>query len=121
MHLEFDARLLGTSHARATWIRGLQVLKLRKGCRMCPASREGDAHEIFHHCRQLEHLDLIVRARHDRVLGAQGARLFDRIRQAPVQARVEIEVMRSSARRSARGQREKALREARLANCVGRK
>ena len=104
------------------WIRGLQdsaqaAQRVPDVSCIAVMDREGDAHEIFHHCRQLEHLDLIVRARHDRVLGAQGARLFDRIRQAPVQARVEIEVMRSSARRSARGQREKALREARLAAC----
>ncbi len=48
-------------------------------------------------------------------IGCAGFRLFDQIRQAPAQARVEIAVMRSSARRSARGPRKSAFREARLA------
>ena len=130
MGLEFDAPAArdescksDSNHKTQRWIRGLQdsaqaAQRVPDVSCIAVMDREGDAHEIFHHCRQLEPLDWIVRAKHDRVLGAQGARLFDRIRQAPVQARVEIEVMRSSARRSARGPREKALREARLAACA---
>ncbi len=129
MHLEFDApksrqEASGEDAKNKTqrWIRGLQdsaqaAQRVPDVSCIAVMDREGDAYEIFQHCRQLKHLDWLVRAKHDRVLGAQGARLFDRIRQAPAQARVEIEVMRSSARRSARGQREKALREARLAEC----
>ncbi len=129
MHLEFDApkspkEPSGEDAKSKTqrWIRGVQdsaqaAQRVPDVSCIAVMDREGDAYEIFQQCRQLEHVDLLVRARHNRVLGAQGARLFDQVRQAPAQARVEIEVMRSSARRSARGQREKAFREARLAEC----
>ena len=56
---------------------------------------------------------LLVRAKHDRKLGKDLPKLFDKVRAEPVRQRLEIHIERSSARNSARGQKAKDGREAR--------
>ena len=77
--------------------------------------READAYTIFEQCQRYDSLELIVRGRHNRSQGEQQDKLFDQIRTAPVQALLEIDVARSSARRAARRQKASALRIARTA------
>lgn len=122
--LEFDApqpAAAGTSGEGKSgrWLRGLEDAS--RMARDIPEvqcisvmDREADMYGLFELREQLGNLDLVVRAKHDRSLGAGSPSLFENIRRAPVQARLEIEVERSSARRAARGQKAKPLREARL-------
>ena len=73
--------------------------------------REGDF--LFSVWRQLGNVDLLVRAKHDRKLGDESPRLFDKVRGEPVRQRLEIHVERPSVRNGARGQKAKGKREAR--------
>ncbi len=106
------------------WIRGLQA-SARAAQRVpqvpCIAvmDREGDRYPGCGQCRPLPPpLKLLVRAHHHRVRGQGGPRRFETLRPAPAQARTEIEVQRSSARRSARGPQGQPLRTARRADCT---
>ena len=76
--------------------------------------REGDVAELFAAHRDEGGAALLVRAKHDRVLG-DGGKLFATMRAAPVRAALEVKVDRASARKAARGQKAFAGREARLA------
>ena len=77
--------------------------------------REGDSFELFVEQRRLGTVDLLVRAQHNRRLGRELPKLFERVRAARAQARMEIEVGRRSARRATRQQQASQKREARLA------
>ena len=77
--------------------------------------REGDSFELFVEQRRLGRVDLLVRAQHNRRLGRELPKLFERVRAAPAQGRMEIEVGRRSARRATRQQKASQKREARLA------
>ena len=77
--------------------------------------READFFELFHECRSLGTVELLVRAKHNRRLAKGQPKLFDGLRGAPAQAQMRIEVLRSSARRGTRRQKERAAREARTA------
>ena len=61
-------------------------------------------------------MDVLVRARHNRLLGKGRLELFERIRAKSARAKLKIDVARSSARRSARKQKAKRLRKARYAS-----
>ena len=52
--------------------------------------REGDFFELFSVQRQLGNVDLLVRAKHDRKLGKDLPKLFDKVRAEPVRQRLEI-------------------------------
>ena len=98
------------------WVRGLrdcsELAAELDGTRVVSVmDREGDF--LFSVWRQLGNVDLLVRAKHDRKLGDESPKLFDKVREEPVRQRLEIHVERSSARNSARGQKAKGGREAR--------
>lgn len=102
------------------WVRGLRecaaLAAQLDGVRpVAVMDREGDAFALFAEQARLGTIDLLVRARHNRVLGQDQANLFDRIRAAPAQARLAIAVPRLSARRSTGRQTARAARAARTA------
>ena len=77
--------------------------------------READVQALFAEQRRLEGVELLVRAKHNRVLGAPRPKLFEHMRAQPVGGQLEIKVQRSSARRGTRRQSASALRAARTA------
>ena len=80
--------------------------------------REGDVFELFHERRRLAGVELLVRAKHNRLLAKGRPKLFDHARAAPAQARLQIEVTRSSARVRTRNQEASRLRAARTAQAT---
>jgi hypothetical protein len=78
--------------------------------------READFFEMFHQQRINPCVDLLVRAKHDRKLSEESCKLFESVRQAPVQARIGILVPRQSARPKLSKQKARRKRLARTAN-----
>ena len=60
--------------------------------------READFFELFEAQRGNPCVDLLVRAHHNRVITDEPCKLFDAIRQAPLQTKVQVHVPRQSAR-----------------------
>jgi hypothetical protein len=60
--------------------------------------READFFELFDEQRRNPCVDLLVRANHNRVITDEPFKLFEAIRQAPVQTKVQVHVPRQSAR-----------------------
>ncbi|TAN77860.1 MAG: IS4 family transposase, partial [Magnetospirillum sp.] len=60
--------------------------------------READFFELFDEQRQHPRVDLLVRAQYDRTLEGEPRKLFAAVRQAPVAARVQLQIPRQSAR-----------------------
>jgi hypothetical protein len=60
--------------------------------------READFFELFDEQRQHPRVALLVRARYDRALSGAPGKLFATVRRTPVQARVQVQVPRQSAR-----------------------
>ena len=85
-----------------SWIRGLrecvQVAKQLPDTRLvCVMDREADFFELFDEQRQSGRVDLLVRAKHDRVT-AGPSHLFESLRASSVNARMLIDVPRQSTR-----------------------
>ena len=83
------------------WIEGLRDCvsvseQLGDTRQVCVMDREADFFELFDEPRG-ERVDLLVRAKHDRVLGGEST-LFEQMRQSAVREWLEIEVPRQSAR-----------------------
>ena len=102
------------------WVRGLrdcaEVAGQLADTRVVSVmDREGDVLALFAEQRRLAGVELLVRAKHNRVLGADQPKLFEQIREQAAQGSVEIQVQRSSARRGTGRQKAKPLREARTA------
>ncbi len=102
------------------WVRGVRecgrLAARLAGTRVVSVmDREGDVFELFAEVRRQPRVDLLVRARHNRSRGKGRLKLFDRIRAQAAQAKLKIDVARSSARRSTRNQKAKRLRKARQA------
>ena len=101
----------------ARWLRGLrdcaEMSSALKDVRMVSVmDREADFFTLFVERKRLGNVELLVRAKTNRALGEDMPKLFDSLRSAPVQARLEIHV----ARASARNRPAKAGREARVAD-----
>lgn len=75
--------------------------------------READFFELFDEQRQHPRVALLVRAQYDRALTGETGHLFATVRQAPVQARVQVPVPRQSARPKRAKQRARPKRAAR--------
>jgi Domain of unknown function (DUF4338)/Transposase DNA-binding len=60
--------------------------------------REGDFFELFDEQRRSRSVDLLVRANYNRVITEEPFKLFDAVRQAPLQTKVQVHVPRQSAR-----------------------
>jgi hypothetical protein len=84
------------------WIQGLRQCadlagELAETRQICVMDREADFYELFDEQRKLRGVELLVRAKHDRILG-EDAQLFDKVRQSPVQGQLRIPVPRQSDR-----------------------
>jgi hypothetical protein len=82
--------------------------------------READFFELFDEQRHHPRVDLLVRARYDRTLEGEPRTLFAAVRQAPVQARVQVQVPRHSARPKRAKQKARPQRRARTATLAVR-
>ena len=60
--------------------------------------REGDFFELFDEQRRNRRVDLLVRANYNRVITDEPFKLFDAVRQAALQTKVQVHVPRQSAR-----------------------
>ena len=127
LHIQYDAPDGQAQRGRPLeerktfrWIRGLrdcaEVAGQLAGPRLVAVmDREADVQALFAEQRRLEGVELLVRAKHNRVLGAPRPKLFEHMRAQPVGGQLEIKVQRSSARRGTRRQSASALRAARTA------
>ena len=111
------------------WIEGLRdcaqaAESLSETRVVCVMDREADFRDLFiEHRTAAPQVDLLVRAKADRVLGKEqtpdgqtvSRRLFDTVRNAPAQGTAQVEVQRLSARVKASKQARKDRREARVA------
>ena len=59
--------------------------------------READFYELFDEQRRSRRVELLVRAKHDRATGEE-LKLFESVRQSPVQSQLQLHVPRQSAR-----------------------
>ena len=103
------------------WIRGLRessaLAEALEGVRpVSVMDREGDVYAVFAEQRRLGNVDLLVRAKHNRSRGKDEPKLFDWVRDEPVQGRLRIHVARLSARSATREQAEREVREERVAS-----
>ena len=84
------------------WIQGLRqceqaAAQMPDTRLVCVMDREADVFDIFDEQRRRNKVDLLVRAKHDRVTGCK-LTLFDKVRSSPVKCRLAIAVPRQSAR-----------------------
>ena len=84
------------------WITGLRecnelAAALPDTRQVCVMDREADFYELFDEQRRHHRVELLVRAKHDRATSEE-LKLFDSVRQSPVQSRLRIHVPRQSAR-----------------------
>ncbi len=102
----------------ARWLRGLRdtAAVVPEGVHaVAVLDREADFFALFAERRKLGTVDLLVRAKVNRSLGKDEAKLFEQLADEPAAGRLKIHVARLSARNSARGQKARKLREAREA------
>lgn len=82
--------------------------------------READFFEMFDEQRKNLRVELLVRAKHDRNIGAEPFKLFAAVREAPVQSRVRVHIPRQSARAKKSKQKERPKRPGRMAELAVR-
>lgn len=78
--------------------------------------READFFELFDEQRQHPRVDLLVRAKHNRHLATDPAKLFDAVRQTPLLTAVRLHVPRQSARPKRSKQQARPARPGRTAD-----
>jgi hypothetical protein len=78
--------------------------------------READFFELFDEQRRYPSVDLLVRANHNRVITEEPFKLFQAIRQAPLQTKVQVHVPRQSARPKLSKKKARPKRPSRLAD-----
>ena len=101
------------------WIEGLRdctemAAQMPKTRLVSVMDREADFFELFEEHRRNPVIDLLVRAKHDRVTGGE-LKLFETVRQTPVRERLCIQVPRQSARPKKSKQKVRPKRAARTA------
>ena len=77
--------------------------------------READFFELFDEQRRNPCVDLLVRAKHNRNISTEPFKLFETLRQAPVEAQIFVQVPRQSARPKRSKQKARPKRPARTA------
>jgi len=102
------------------WIAGLRdCVKLQKELpetrQVCVMDREADFFELFDEQRKTGKVDLLVRAKHDRTM-LDDTRVFEALRQSPVQSLLQIVVPRQSARPKKSKQKARTASEQRTAD-----
>ena len=101
------------------WIRGLRecvemATELPQTRLVCVMDREADFFELFDEQRRRDKVDLLVRAKHDRVTDGK-LNLFDGVRSSKVKSRLLIPVPRQSARPKKSKQKARAGHPQRMA------
>ena len=84
---------------------------------ICVCDREADCFELFDRQRRRPRVDLLVRARHDRVLGKGKPKLFATMRGGPPGGRIDIELDGLTARPKSSRKPARPARRKRLADC----
>jgi hypothetical protein len=82
--------------------------------------READFFELFDEQRQNPCVELLVRAQYNRTLTEEPFKLFEAVRQAPVQSRVRVHIPRQSARPKRSKQQVRAKRPGRITDMAVR-
>jgi len=85
---------------------------------MC--DREADFFEMFDEQRRDGSVELLLRAKHDRNIEADPFKLFEAVRQAPIQGRVRVQIPRQSARSKKSKQQARPYRPGRDADLAVR-
>jgi hypothetical protein len=103
------------------WIRGFRetvavAAQVPRTHLITVCDREADFFELFDEQRQHPQVDLLVRAKHNRHLATEPAKLFDAMRNAPVRAEVRVHVPRQSARAKRSKQQARPARPGRTAD-----
>ena len=79
--------------------------------------READVFELFDAQRRSARVELLVRAKHDRVLGTGKLKLFATMRSGAPEGRVDVEIDGLTARPKSSRKKARPSRRKRLANC----
>ena len=79
--------------------------------------READILELFDAQRRSPRVELLVRAKHDRVLGERKPKLFATLRGGAPDGRIDVEIDGLTARPKSSRKKARASRRKRLANC----
>ena len=82
--------------------------------------READFFELFDEQRQKPCVELLVRAKHNRNITEEPYKLFEAVRQAPVESRVRVHIPRQSARPKRSKQKTRPKRPGRMADMAVR-
>jgi hypothetical protein len=82
--------------------------------------READFFEMFDEQRRNPRVELLVRAKHNRTISGAPFKLFETVRQAPVQSRVRVHIPRQSARPKRSKQQARPKRPGRTADMAVR-
>ena len=101
------------------WIAGLRECvalskELPQTRQVCVMDREADFFELFDEQRKSAKVDLLVRAKHDRVMPGQ-THLFEAVRKSAVQGALQVVVPRQSERPKKSKQKARSAREQRTA------
>jgi hypothetical protein len=102
------------------WIAGLRECvslckELPQTRQVCVMDREADFFELFDEPRKSAKVELLVRAKHDRVMSGE-AKLFEAVRQSAVQSALQVVVPRQSARPKKSKQKARTATEQRTAD-----
>ena len=104
------------------WIQGMQDVaatarQLTGRARVISVmDREADVFELFDEQRRNPRIDVLVRAKHDRVLNKGEPKLFATLRNAPPDGQITIEVERLSERRKSSRKKARPARSKRTVN-----
>jgi hypothetical protein len=101
------------------WIKGFrETLSVAKAIPntqvIAVCDREADFFELFDEQRQHPRVELLVRAKHNRALVTEPAKLFDAVRHSPILADVRVHVPRQSARPKRSKQKARPARPGRV-------
>ncbi len=77
--------------------------------------READFFELFDEQRNNPGVDVLIRAQHNRNLKQAPFKLFEAVRQAPIEGRIQVPIPKQSARTKKSKQKARAVRPKRLA------
>ena len=80
--------------------------------------READCFEVFHAQRQRPRVDVLVRAKHDRTLGKNRAKLFATMSSGEPQGRIDVEIDGLTERPKSSKKKARPARRKRLASCA---
>ena len=103
------------------WIEGLRdtmdlAAQMPQTRLITVCDREADFFELFAEQRGNPSVDLLVRANHNRVITEEPFKLFESIRQAPLQTKVQVHVPRQSARPKLSKKKARSKRPSRQTN-----